>query len=99
MRPGQHVALIGGYTPDMREADDATLAKAHVWIDSRAGLQEAGDLIGPMAAGILRESDIRGTLPDLCAIAAVDGREETITLFKSVGDASQDMAAAAIALR
>ncbi len=98
LRAGQHVALIGGFTPDMREADDTAMARARVWIDSPAALSEAGDLSVPLARGVLKAEDIRGTLGDLCNLAAVDGREEEITLFKSVGDATQDLAAAAIAL-
>lgn len=92
LKPGQHVALIGGYLADMREADDETISRAAVWVDTLAALKEAGDVMG------LSESDIKGTLFDLCGIGAVDGREDLITVFKSVGDASQDLAAAAIAL-
>ena len=93
LSPGQHVALIGGYTPGMREADDAAMVLGRVWIDTRAALSEAGDLIDP--AGLR----IAGTLADLCGRAAVAGRDDTLTVFKSVGEASQDLAAAAIALR
>jgi ornithine cyclodeaminase len=82
----------------MREADDAALARAEVWVDSLAAIHEAGDLSGPITRGMLKVEDIRGTLRDLCAIGAVDNRDELITLFKSVGDAVQDLAAAAIAL-
>lgn len=92
LKPGQHVALIGGYLADMREADDETIQRASVWVDTVAALKEAGDVMG------LGESDIKGTLFDLCGVGAVDGREDMITVFKSVGDASQDLAAAAIAL-
>ena len=95
---GQHMALIGGFTHDMREADDTAMARAEVWVDSLAAVAEAGDLSQPIARGLLKREDIRGTLRDLCAIGAVDNREETITLFKSVGDAAQDLAAAGIAL-
>ena len=95
---GQHVALIGGFTHDMREADDIAMARASVWIDSAAALAEAGDLSGPIARGVLKPEDISGTLSQLCALGAVDGRDEEITLFKSVGDAVQDLAAAGIAL-
>jgi ornithine cyclodeaminase len=92
LKPGQHVALIGGYLPDMREADDETVSKGAVWVDSLAALKEAGDVM------MLRPEDIKGTLFDLCGIDGVAGREAMITVFKSVGDASQDLAAAAIAL-
>ncbi len=98
LRAGQHVALIGGFTPDMREADDAAMARAKVWVDSAAALSEAGDLSVPLARGVLKVEDIRGTLRDLCGLGAIAGRDEEITLFKSVGDAAQDLAAASIAL-
>ena len=95
---GQHVALIGGFTPDMREADDTAMARATVWVDSTAAIHEAGDLAEPIKRGVLKVEDIAGTLSDLCTLGAVEGREEEITLFKSVGDATQDLAAAGIAL-
>ena len=98
LQPGQHVALIGGYTPGMREGDDSLMATAQVWIDSRAALQEAGDLTVPIASGRLQVEAIRGTLADLCAIGGVEGREDVVTVFKSVGDAAQDLAAAGLAL-
>jgi len=98
LKPGQHVALIGGFTHDMREADDAVMARAEVWVDSPAAVHEAGDLSAPIGRGVLKTEDIRGTLRDLCAVGAVDNRDELITVFKSVGDAVQDLAAAAIAL-
>ena len=95
---GQHVALIGGFTHEMREADDTAMARAEVWVDSLAAVAEAGDLSQPIARGLFKAEDICGTLRDLCALGAVDNREDTITLFKSVGDAAQDLAAAGIAL-
>ncbi len=95
---GQHVALIGGFTHDMREADDVAMRRATVWVDSRAALYESGDLSGPIARGALKAEDIAGTLAELCALGAAPGRDEEITLFKSVGDAAQDLAAAGIAL-
>ncbi len=98
LRAGQHVALIGGFTHDMREADDTAMARAEVWVDSLAAVAEAGDLAQPIARGVMKAEDIAGTLADLCALGAVEGRDESITLFKSVGDAAQDLAAAAIAL-
>jgi len=98
LRPGQHVALIGGYLPGMREGDDDLMARGQVWVDTRAALSEAGDLTVPIAADLLKAEAIRGTLVDLCGVGAVEGRGDAITVFKSVGDASQDLAAAAIAM-
>lgn len=96
LRPGTHVDLVGGYTPAMREADDATIARARVFVDTRAGaLKEAGDLTQPIAGGVLKVEDVSGELADLCR-GRVSGRgsAEEITLFKSVGTALEDLVAA-----
>jgi ornithine cyclodeaminase len=54
IRPGTHVDLVGGFTPEMREADDALIAKARVFGDTRDGvLHEAGDVLSPIASGVL----------------------------------------------
>jgi ornithine cyclodeaminase len=98
LRAGQHVALIGGYLKDMREADDATMTLADIWVDTFAALSEAGDLTQPIAAGLLHHEMIKGTLQTLCAGSALPDRESRITLFKSVGDAAQDLAAASLAV-
>ncbi|MFT4076384.1 MAG: ornithine cyclodeaminase family protein [Asticcacaulis sp.] len=98
LRNGQHVALIGGYLKDMREADDAAMTRAEIWVDTFAALSEAGDLTQPIAGGLLHHEMIRGTLQTLCAGEAVADRESRITLFKSVGDAAQDLAAASLAV-
>lgn len=98
LRPGQHVALIGGYLKDMREADDTAMTRADIWVDTFAALSEAGDLTQPIAAGLLHPEMIKGTLPTLCAGESVPDREGRITLFKSVGDAAQDLAAASLAV-
>lgn len=98
LRNGQHVALIGGYLKDMREADDAAMTRADIWVDSFAALSEAGDLTQPIEAGLLHHEMIRGTLRTLCAGEAVPDRGQRITLFKSVGDAAQDLAAASLAV-
>jgi len=96
LRPGTHVDLVGGYTPAMREADDAAIARARVFVDTRAGaLKEAGDLTQPIAAGVLRPEDVVGDLADLCrGRVAGRGADEEITLFKSVGTALEDLVAA-----
>lgn len=98
LHAGQHVALIGGYLKDMREADDAAMTRADIWVDTFAALSEAGDLTQPIAAGLLHHEMIKGTLSKLCAHGAVTDRENRITLFKSVGDAAQDLAAASLAV-
>jgi alanine dehydrogenase len=97
---GVHLDLVGGYTPEMREVDDETIRRARIFVDTRAGaLAEAGDIIQPIAAGILREDDIAGDLFELTAGSRAARRfHDQITLFKSVGVALEDLAAAKLAL-
>ena len=96
LAPGTHLDLIGGFTPAMREADDAALVGAQVWVDTDEALAKAGDLVQPLASGALRREDVRGALADLCARpAAAFAREPAArTVFKSVGTALEDLAAA-----
>ncbi|MQA11159.1 MAG: ornithine cyclodeaminase family protein [Pseudonocardiaceae bacterium] len=100
LRPGTHVDLIGSFKPTMRESDDEVLARASVFVDGPTALDEAGDLATPLAEGRLRRDDVRATLTQLCR-GEHAGREsaEEITLFKSVGTAVEDLAAAVLAYR
>ena len=99
LKPGQHLDLIGSYAPHMREADDEAIRKAKVFIDTEAALKETGDLIKPLESGALTRSAILGTLYDL-AKPGFDARRgpDDITLFKGVGHALEDLAAARLAL-
>jgi ornithine cyclodeaminase len=94
LRPGTHLDLIGGFTPAMREADDACFAGAEVWIDTAEALAKAGDLLHPIASGVLRREDVRGTLAELIASPARPRDPAARTVFKSVGTALEDLAAA-----
>ena len=97
---GVHLDLVGGFRPEMREADDDCIRRARVFVDTRAGaLKEAGDIVQPMQAGILREDDIAGDLFDLARGSRAGRRyHDQITLFKSVGTAIEDLAGARLAL-
>ncbi len=100
LRPGQHVDLIGAYTPQMREIDDEGLRRARIYVDTRAGaLAESGELVQAIAAGAILPGDLCGELADL-ARGRVAGRRspQEITLFKSVGTALADLAAAELAV-
>lgn len=101
LSPGAHLDLVGGFTPDMREADDRAIERARVFVDTRAGaLSEAGDIVQPIDAGLLREDDIAGDLFDLTRGQRAGRRfYNQITLFKSVGSALEDLAAAMLAFR
>jgi ornithine cyclodeaminase len=96
LRPGTHLDLIGGFTPEMRECDDACVAGARLFVDTPAALDEAGDLVQPLATGLLARGAVAGTLAELAA-GRVAGRRsaEEITLFKSVGTALADLVVAA----
>jgi ornithine cyclodeaminase len=98
LRPGTHLDLVGAYNPAMREADDTAIARATVYVDTRAGaLAEAGDIVQAIASGALDEGGIAGDLFDLCRGAAPRRRSaDEITLFKSVGTAIEDLAAAVL---
>jgi ornithine cyclodeaminase len=101
VRAGTHVDLIGAFTPHMREADDDVMRLGIVFVDMRAAaLSEAGDILDPISRRIIAESAIRGDLSDLCR-GLISGRssEKQITVFKSVGLALEDLAAATLALR
>ena len=99
LQQGQHVDLVGGFTPLMREADDQCLIRSQVFADTRAGAMiEAGDLCDPLARGVISEKDVRADLFDL-ARGTHTGRANSgeITLFKSAGTAIEDLAGACLA--
>jgi ornithine cyclodeaminase/alanine dehydrogenase-like protein (mu-crystallin family) len=96
LRAGTHVDLVGGFTPQMREGDDELIARAEIFVDSYAGaLSEAGDLVQPLASGLLSRERVRADLAELVA-GTHPGRQrpDEITLFKSVGTALEDLCAA-----
>ena len=95
LKAGAHVDLVGGFTPTMREADDEAIRRARVHVDTLAGAtKEAGDIVQPLASGVLVREAICGDLFGL-ARGEVAGRRSAseITLFKSVGAALEDLAA------
>ena len=101
LKQGAHLDLVGGFRPVMREADDEAVKRARVYVDTRSGaLKEAGDLVIPISRGVFREADVQGDLFDLCRGTA-KGRltPDEITLFKSVGTAIEDLAAAMLVWR
>lgn len=95
LKPGTHVDLIGGFTPNMREADDDAIRVSSIYVDTKDALHEAGDLIQPIESGVLRPERILGALDELCR-GEKRGRvsKEEITLYKAVGTGLADLAAA-----
>jgi ornithine cyclodeaminase/alanine dehydrogenase-like protein (mu-crystallin family) len=100
VRRGTHVDVVGGFTRTMREADDALVSRAEIYVDTYAGaLAEAGDLAQPMERGVITRNSVRAELAELVR-GAKPGRTsgDSITLFKSVGTALEDLYAAQLAV-
>lgn len=102
LREGQHIDLVGAFTPQMRESDDKAVGRARVFVDTRAGaLKEGGDLVQPLVNGTIDEDDVIADLFELARgqqTGRLAGDATTITLFKSVGAALEDLAAAELAV-
>jgi len=94
LRPGQHLDLVGAFNMRMREADDTALRRARVFIDTSAALSEGGDVALGLQSGALTRADIVADLAALVGGAPGRGAAHEITLFKSVGAAIEDLAAA-----
>ena len=99
LQPGSHLDLIGGFTPGMREADDACFVDASLFVDTEEALAKSGDLLSPMHQGLFTVADVRAQLHELCR-GAHPGRTTATerTVFKSVGTALEDLAAAMLAM-
>jgi ornithine cyclodeaminase len=90
LQPGQHIDLIGAYRPDMREADDAALQRATLYVDSfDTTVEHIGELKIPLASGAITRADIRADFYDLAAFERQSAEE--ITLCKNGGGAHLDL--------
>lgn len=100
VRPGTHIDLVGAFRADMREADDEAVRRATLFVDTLDGALGAGDLAQPLDAGVISAGDIAADLASLAALRH-PGRtsDSEITLFKSVGFALSDLAAARLVHR
>lgn len=101
LKNGAHISAIGAYTPEMQELPIETVARSRIVVDSRATvMEEAGDIVKAMQAGLIKESDIHAELGEI-VLGKKPGRqaEGEITFFKSVGNAVQDAVAAQLALK
>ncbi len=101
LKKGAHVDLVGAFTPTTREADDAAVRRARVYVDSRESAPRgSGDIAIPLKKKIIGLKDIQGDLFELCR-GKKKGRKrrDEITLFKSTGIAIEDLAAALLVWR
>jgi ornithine cyclodeaminase len=98
LKPGTHVDLIGAYTPTMREADDECFRRGSLFVDAReTTIHHIGELMIPLANGVISEQDVLADLSDLCR-QRHGGRqsEDEITLFKNGGGGHLDLMCARI---
>ena len=96
LQPGQHLDLIGAYNPKMREVDDAAMARARVFVDSRATtLHHIGELIEPLKSGAITEADIQADFYDIASGAYARRSPDEITIAKNGGGAHLDLMTAA----
>ena len=98
---GAHVVSVGACRPEQREMDPALVARARLYVDSRAAaLVESGDVVMGIAAGLFGASHIRGELGEV-VLGRVEGRtaDRDVTIFKSLGMAVEDVVAADLVLR
>jgi ornithine cyclodeaminase len=99
VQEGAHLCAVGACRPDQREMDTPLVRDARLFVDSRAGaLAEAGDIVIPIREGAIAASHIAGELGDVFG-GRIDGRRsaDEITIFKSLGMAVEDVAAARLA--
>jgi ornithine cyclodeaminase len=89
LRPGQHLDLIGGYRPDMREADDECLARSRVFVDSHRTAADVGDIGGPLDSGALTR--VVADFHDLATGTFSRNDPHEITVFKNAGGAHLDL--------
>ena len=92
LQKGQHIDLVGAFKKDMRESDDDVVKRSQVYVDTYAGMKESGDIFIPLQNGILSENEIKADLFEMCSNQK-KGRTspKSITLFKSVGHALEDL--------
>jgi len=96
LRPGTHVNAIGSYKPHVQEVPSATVARARVVVDHRdSALAETGDLLIPISEGLFDAARIHAEIGEIILGRAPGrGSDDEITLYKAVGVAVQDLAAA-----
>ena len=92
LRPGAHLDLVGAFTATMREADDAALRRARLFVDAReTTLEHIGELMIPIARGVIGRDDVVADLYDLAAGFAWQRAPDDITIYKNGGGAHLDL--------
>jgi ornithine cyclodeaminase len=94
VRPGTHVDLVGGFTREMREADDHLISRGSIVTDVESTMIEAGDLAQPLERGLIQKEEIATIKEVLCGMRVARKSPSDVTIFKSAGHALEDLAAA-----
>jgi ornithine cyclodeaminase len=99
LKPGAHLDLVGAYLPSMRECDEDAIARASVFVNSRRGIENAGELCHAVASGRFRWQDIRAEAAEICG-RTHGGRtsDDEITVYKNIGGGQFDLFTAACLL-
>jgi ornithine cyclodeaminase len=100
LQAGQHLDLIGAYNPSMREVDDDAMARARLFVDSRATtIGHIGEIMAPLASGAITEADIIADFYDIAGGTFARRSDDEITIAKNGGGAHLDLMTAAYILR
>ena len=100
LQPGQHLDLIGAYTPAMREVDDLAMARARIFVDARATtIHHIGDLMSPIKSGAITEADVLADFYDLVTGRFARQSDDEITIAKNGGGAHLDLMTASYILK
>jgi len=93
LKPGVHLDLVGGFTPDMRECDDTAVKRCRLFVDSwMFGVDQPGDIADPLSRGVITRDKIEADLFDLCMPNVQLLRNyEDLTLFKNGGGGHLDL--------
>ncbi|OQO68497.1 ornithine cyclodeaminase [Enterococcus villorum] len=91
--PGTHINAIGTFTPETREITSELMKESDIYVDDyEATLKESGDLLIPIAEGVLSKSAILGSLSELVSGKTfVENQGQSITIFDAVGLAIEDL--------
>jgi ornithine cyclodeaminase len=100
LQDGSHLDLVGGFTPETREANDEAARRARIFVDRReSAFDGVGDILQPIASGAIRKADVLGDLYDLVG-GRIQGRltDRDVTLFKNAGGGHLDLMTALAAM-
>jgi ornithine cyclodeaminase len=100
LKPGTHLDLVGGYTPQTREADDDAARRSVIFVDRReTAFDGVGDILSPIASGAISEANVLGDMYDLAGGKIVGRRSaDDITFFKNAGGGHLDLMTAEVIL-